>query len=96
MVLDDGDLFVEGLEGGLRSKINLPRLEGLDLLEVSIKTLAKTDRLRVGLNLLLAEAGEGPVTVLDTLLDGRQVLVGLVLLLFERVNADVVGFNLLD
>ena len=95
MLLDDGDLFVEGLEGGLRSKINLPRLEGLDLLEVSIKTLAKTDCLRVGLNLLLAEAGEGPVTGLDTLLHGRQVLVGLVLLLFERVNADVVGFNLL-
>ena len=64
MLLDNGDLFVEGFEGGL--------------------------------NLLLhIEAGEGPVTGLDTLLHGRQVLVGLVLLLFERVNADVVGFNLL-
>ena len=67
MLVDDGDLFVEGLEGGLRSRINLPRLEGLDLLEVSIKTLAKTNHLRVGLDLLLAEAREGPVAVLDTI-----------------------------
>ena len=65
--MDDGDLFFEGLEGRLRSKIDLPRLEGPDLLEVSIKTLAKNNRLLVGLNLLLAEAGEGPVAVLDTI-----------------------------
>ena len=65
--MEDSDLFVEGFEGGLRSKIALPRLEGLNLLEVSIKTLAKTNHLRVGLNLLLAEAREGPVAVLDTI-----------------------------
>ena len=65
--MEDSDLFFECLEGGLRSKIYLPRLKGLNLLEVSIKTLAKTNHLRVGLKLLLAEAREGPVAVLDTI-----------------------------
>ena len=39
--MEDSDLFFKGLDGGLRSKIDLPRLEGLNLLEVSIDAVIK-------------------------------------------------------